>query len=413
MKVIIANWTRRRVGGAETYLGRVLPLLAERGHSLAYAFEVDEPAARPPLELPPACLTFPLTAVDTFERIREWRPDVTCLHGLLNPDLERQLLDVAPAVLFAHGYYGTCISGQKTHKFPVIQTCDRIFGAACLALFYPRRCGGLNPLTMTREYAQQAARNALLPRYAAVVTLSEHMSREFRRHGAAGGRVFRLTSLLPDTGLAELPSRLLASRTQSEPWHLVFVGRMDRLKGGGHLLDALPQALAAIAHPLKVTFAGDGPRRGEWQQRARQIAAAHPSIDVRFTGWLHKPALVALLDDADILVLPSLWPEPHGLVGMEAARRGVPAVAYDSGGVGEWLTDGVNGCLAPGTRPTPAGLAEALIQCVRSLSSSDALRYGALSGAKHADDNRHVDGLVRIFEEASRRRDVGAIDAAS
>ena len=86
----------------------------------------------------------------------------------------------------------------------------------------------------------------------------------------------------------------------------------------------------------------------------------------------------------------------------------MPAVAFDSGGIGEWLTDGVNGYLAPGKRPTPAGLADALIRCLRSLSSSDALRSGALSGVKDADDNRHVDALVKILEDAASRRPVCA-----
>lgn len=413
MKILVANWSRRRVGGAETYLGRVMPLLADRGHALAYAFEVDQPAERPSLELPQAAVSIQLTGGDAFARIRAWNPDVLYVHGLLDTDLERWLLDFAPGVLFAHGYYGTCISGQKTHRFPTIATCDRVFGLACLALFYPRRCGGLNPLTMAREYAQQAARNALLPRYAAVVTLSEHMSREFQRHGAANGRVFPTTCLRPDAELVERPARLLGTRAPDEPWHLVFIGRMDVLKGGSHLLDALPQTQAAVGRPVTVTFAGDGPARGEWERRARAITAARRSIDVQFTGWLQKPAVVELLDTTDVLVVPSLWPEPYGLVGVEAGRRGVPAVAYDNGGIREWLTEGVNGCIAPGTRPTPSGLAEALIRCLRSLSSSDALRFGALSGVKHADDNRHVDGLVRILEEAASRRSGSAADDAA
>src|SRR5215203_1073397 len=151
MRILLANWSRRRAGGAETYLGRVMPLLAARHHSLAFAFEVDEPAERAPLELPEGCVPLPLTGDGAFDRIRAWNPDVVNVHGLLNPYLERRLLEVAPAVLFAHAYYGTCVSGQKTHCLPFVQPCDRVFGPACLALFYPRRCGGLSPLTMARD----------------------------------------------------------------------------------------------------------------------------------------------------------------------------------------------------------------------------------------------------------------------
>src|SRR2546423_8225430 len=40
--------------------------------------------------------------------------------------------DVAPAVFFAHAYYGTCISGAKTFKRPTVTPCDRRFGPKCL-----------------------------------------------------------------------------------------------------------------------------------------------------------------------------------------------------------------------------------------------------------------------------------------
>jgi glycosyltransferase involved in cell wall biosynthesis len=413
MRILVANWTVRRVGGAETYLARVMPLLAARNHSLAFAFETDEPADRAPVALPEGCAALPLTGEGAFDRIRSWKPDVVYVHGLLNPDLERRLLESAPAVLFAHAYYGTCISGQKTHRLPFIQPCDRVFGAACLALFYPRRCGGLSPVTMAREYARPRARNALLPQYAAVMTHSEHMRREFTRHAAAGGRVVHSTYLRSDAEVVSVPSRLRATRATADPWHLVFIGRMDRLKGGDFLLDALPQAQAAFENPLRVTFAGDGPARAGWERHAAEITGTHPGISVQFTGWLQRPEVIGLLDTADLLVVPSVWPEPYGLVGPEAARRGVPGVAFDTGGIKEWLVEGVNGCLAPGTRPDAAGLAGALVRCLRSLSSSDALRFGALSSVKDEDDNRHVDALLTILEDAASRRVLGAPVAAS
>ena len=401
------------MGGAETYLGRLMPLLAARNHSLAFAFETDEPADRAPVALPEGCVPLTLMGEDAFDRIRSWDPDVVYVHGLLNPDRERRLIESAPAVLFAHAYYGTCISGQKTHRLPSVQPCDRVFGAACLALFYPRRCGGLSPMTMGREFARQSARNSLLPRYASVMTHSEHMRREFARHAAAGGRVIHSTYLRSDAEVVSVPSRLRATRPAADPWHLVFIGRMDRLKGGDVLLDALPKVHAALGNPLRVTFAGDGPARHGWQRRAAEAARTNPGISVQFTGWLERPDVIRLLDTADVLVVPSVWPEPYGLVGPEAGRRGVPAVAFDTGGIKEWLVEGVNGCLAPGKRPAAAGLADALVRCLRSLSSSDALRFGALSSVKDEDDNRHVDALLTILEEAASRRLGGAPGAAS
>jgi glycosyltransferase involved in cell wall biosynthesis len=105
----------------------------------------------------------------------------------------------------------------------------------------------------------------------------------------------------------------------------------------------------------------------------------------------------------DVVVMPSLWPEPFGLVGLEANRRGVPVVAFATGGIPEWLQDGVNGCLAPGDPPTAEGLADALIRCIRSLESSDALTRGALAAARSKREDAHLDALVDILGQAARR----------
>ena len=67
----------------------------------------------------------------------------------------------------------------------------------------------------------------------------------------------------------------------------------------------------------------------------------------------------ALFASAALLVVPSVWPEPFGLVGLEAGAHGVPAVAFETGGVGEWLRDGTNGLMA-GRRPAVEPLARAI-----------------------------------------------------
>ena len=111
--------------------------------------------------------------------------------------------------------------------------------------------------------------------------------------------------------------------------------------------------------------------------------------------------------------MPSLWPEPFGLVGPEANRHGVPVVAFATGGIPEWLHDGVNGCLAPGDPPTAAGgLADALIRCIRSLESSDALTRGALAAARSRRDDQHLDALLEILGGAAHGPIASAHEAA-
>jgi glycosyltransferase involved in cell wall biosynthesis len=252
---------------------------------------------------------------------------------------------------------------------------------------------------MARSYSRQRHRLELLHRYAAVVTNSEHMRQEFTRHNVAGGRVLHLSHAAADAAAA--PLRFSPPVRPSGPWRLMFTGRMDRLKGGGTFIDALPHVAAATERAVHVTFAGDGPARLHWERQASRAMRGSPQLTIDFVGWVQQEALTGRLDRTDVVVVPSLWPEPFGLVGPEANRRGVPVVAFATGGIPEWLHEGVNGCLAPADPPTAAGLAEALIRCLRSLESSDQLRRGALRMGETRLDDLHLDALVAVLREAA------------
>jgi glycosyltransferase involved in cell wall biosynthesis len=179
---------------------------------------------------------------------------------------------------------------------------------------------------------------------------------------------------------------------------LLFVGRMTRLKGGSIMLDALSLAAASLKRPLKVTFVGEGPDRVHWEQKSRQVQAANTNLDIQFSGWLNSVSLDQLMLDADLLVLPSTWPEPFGLVGPEAGLRGLPAAAFAVGGIPEWLSDGINGRLAPGDPPSAAGLAHAIVECVRDPAELARLRNGARESSYRFNLDAHLDALLAIFE---------------
>ena len=66
---------------------------------------------------------------------------------------------------------------------------------------------------------------------------------------------------------------------------------------------------------------------------------------VKFTGWLNQGKLREFYSKAQILAVPSVWPEPMGLIGIEAMRHSLPVVAFDAGGISDWLKDGKNGFL--------------------------------------------------------------------
>ena len=63
---------------------------------------------------------------------------------------------------------------------------------------------------------------------------------------------------------------------------------------------------------------------------------------------------------------------------------GVPAAAFDVGGIRDWLIDGQTGALAPGDPPTAAGLATAIVACVHDETRRAALGAAARTAATSA-----------------------------
>jgi glycosyltransferase involved in cell wall biosynthesis len=410
-RIAIVTRNARVVGGVETYLDTVVPMLAAVGHEISLFCESTGPSMLRAISRPTNAPTWSVDEMgvrQSLDSLRRWRPDLIFSHGLSDLEIEAQTLELAPAMIFAHDYRAVCISGRKAFAFPVATPCARSLGAGCVLNFYPRRCGGLNPLTMVEDFRQAARRLALLRSARAVLTASSYMREEHIRNGLSResvrwvgcpivdrvGAPLETTHVIPPVQIPHGPG---ASATV--PLQLLFAGRMEPLKGGGILLEALPMILSALSRPLVVTFAGDGGARYEWTRRAEASARNYPALRAEFTGWIDSVALTSLFDASDLLVVPSLWPEPFGLVGPEAGSRGLPAAAFATGGIPEWLTEGVNGALAHGQPPSPADLADAIVRCLRDPLHHAQLRRGAIELAKRFGPKRHLDALTKVIEE--------------
>lgn len=394
------------MGGVETYLGNVIPEIIRKGHELSFWSEADVPDDREPIGLPagvPAWCAAESGEGRAFDELRGWGPDLLYVHKVRSPRVEAKLLEVAPAVFFAHDYYGTCISGLKTHKYPEVVPCARRFGAGCLLHYYPHRCGGLSPLTMLKLFRLQSSRRALLPRYKAIVTHSSHMREEYLRNGLPAENVHSLSYYAHPGGDAEGGAADWREGVRFEPakkgrFRLLFSGRMDRLKGGGVLISALPEVRASLGVPLDVTFAGDGPERGRWERQARATESRLDGVSVRFAGWLDKQQLDQLYAETDLLVFPSLWPEPFGLTGLEAGQHGLPVAAFPVGGVKDWLSDGVNGHLTEGRSHDAHALAGAIVKCLRDGAVYARLRRGALGMTNKFTLDVHLRALMNVLD---------------
>jgi glycosyltransferase involved in cell wall biosynthesis len=253
---------------------------------------------------------------------------------------------------------------------------------------------------MIEEFGKHRARLQVMARGRALVVLSEHMRREYIGQGFRPERIYNVGRRPAAAADPRQEPAEAKARDEGGPLRLVFVGRMDYLKGGRTLIAALPQVADALRRSVSLMFVGDGPDRPGWEAQASRLVASRPDLSIVFAPWCPESTLNRLVAEQDLLVVPSLWPEPYGRVGIEAGRFGVPAAAFDVGGISEWLHDGVSGRLAPGDPPTTDGLARAIVACAADPLTYAGLRRGARRIAAAVEQIDHAAQLTRIFEEA-------------
>jgi glycosyltransferase involved in cell wall biosynthesis len=396
MRVAVASWTIRHAGGVESYLEKMIPGMRAAGSDVAFFHEIDGPSDRTRIDIGDVPL---FSAADSgvdaaVAAIRAWKPDVMYMHGLRDPLTFERLTALAPSVSFVHTYVGTCVSGSKTHTRPHAIPCAKRFGPLCLVHYFPRGCGGKSPATMWRLYRKEQRTLATLQKQHAVITHSAHMQHELAVHGVIAEVIPFAVSTLDVSGDANA----------AKSYDILFAGRMDHLKGGLLLLDALPLIRRRLDRPLRVIFAGDGPDRQVWESRGRTIADGNSGVAIMFTGWCDEGRLGTLMHESRLLVVPSVWPEPFGSVGIAAARHGVPAAAFAVGGIPQWLHEGINGHLAPGSPPTAAGLADAVVRCLEEPRHYDDLSLGARHMAATCTMEEHLPQLVRVLARVSNGR---------
>lgn len=399
MKIALLNSHSSVVGGIETYLARLFPALLAEGHELL-ALHQALPESGRAWVAESGRIRRLIAAELSLERwtdeIRRWGPDVIFAHGCDDVGLEEATTALAPLVYFPHGYFGTCISGTKTHRRPSVRPCTRVFGTPCLAVYLPLGCGGKSPVTMWRQFLVERRRQRIVRSAQMVTVASNHMADEFRRHGC-GNRVRVVHLPVFDPAIPSPTPRAQGAQQV----RLLFLGRMDVPKGGHLLLDSLPAIASGLGKQVHVTFAGDGPRRQDWEAQANRVRERDSRISVEFCGWVGAERRNQLFASTDLLVVPSIWPEPFGQVGLEAGHYGVPCAAFALGGIPDWLESGTTGHLAPGNPPTAAGLAAAVIGCLSDPAHYARLREGAAAAPRKFSMERHLAELAEIFAEAA------------
>ncbi|MGB0712861.1 MAG: glycosyltransferase, partial [Gammaproteobacteria bacterium] len=100
-------------------------------------------------------------------------------------------------------------------------------------------------------------------------------------------------------------------------------------------------------------------------------------------------------------VVPSRWPEPFGMVGVEAMARARPVVAFRAGGIPDWLDDGRTGHLVP--EADTGAMAAAMAGLIHDRERAGAM---GLQGRQTVDERfshgHYLDAMMTLLSSATR-----------
>jgi glycosyltransferase involved in cell wall biosynthesis len=191
-----------------------------------------------------------------------------------------------------------------------------------------------------------------------------------------------------DCRVFDVPNPVISTRSPcanpADPAPFLYVGRLSPEKGGELL------ASAAAELDCDVVYVGDG------ASRAAIESCGNSRIHV--TGWLPRAQVLTRLAGARALILPSLWYETQGMVVLEAAALGVPAIVPDTSAARDLVKNGETGLWFKGGDVTSL---RAMMK--RLMVASLARDFGRRAYDQYWENpptvERHVQGLERAYTE--------------
>ncbi|SFT73683.1 Glycosyltransferase involved in cell wall bisynthesis [Algoriphagus locisalis] len=120
-------------------------------------------------------------------------------------------------------------------------------------------------------------------------------------------------------------------RKTEQPIHFGYLGTLSKVKG----LEWLIEQFKTLDFEASLSIAGKGNKA--YEQHLKDLSSG---ATIEFVGYVNSTEFLA---NIDVLIVPSLWEEPLGMVAIEALANHVPVIANKRGGLQETVKDGVNG----------------------------------------------------------------------
>jgi glycosyltransferase involved in cell wall biosynthesis len=386
-----------RNGGVGTYVLNLCRALGNAGHRV-FVVHADPTVSSPP---PGAHDHFFVEEFDHFSDedrsrstarsvmhvLQRLRPDVVHIQSNNNFVLEADIREQFPSIKSLH-LYDFCPSETKFHHASGV-TCQHATGPLCIARLGYKRCMlTKRPSIMWSHYRRAVAANQNNAHYNKLIVGSEFVKKQAIASGYPASQI----TVVPY--FTRLPGDSRQAKEDNKT--VLFTGRVAREKGLGKLLEAM----ALIRSDWNLIVDGDGPDLNRTKQIARRLGLSNRTD---FVGWAAEDQHLELFRKASVVAVPSVWPEPFGMVGIEAMSHAKPVVAFNVGGITQWLEDGHTGFAV-----TPYDLKGMSERIGYLLQNEPIAKEMGLNGRRRVEQefsaDKHVNKLLELYREVRNVR---------
>jgi glycosyltransferase involved in cell wall biosynthesis len=385
MRILFVHERFGAMAGAEVNVWLTATELTARGHTLGILHGAPtgkgEASWR---QVFTACFALGEQGVRLPEALQQFEPDAVYVHKMADLGVLTALLESGlPLVRMVHDHDIYCMRSYKYNPL-TRRICARPASVHCIfpcgASLARNRDGGF-PFKWV-SYFDKQKEIRLNRQFHRMVVATDYMKEELLRNGFQPRRI-EIHAPVPRTSGITLESSF------SDRNLIIYAGQIVRGKG----VDLLLKSLAQLSVPFECAILGDGSHRAFCEQLCRRLGL---SGRVQFRGYIPPEALQEYYSEASVAVVSSVWPEPFGAVGLEAMRYGLPVVAFDAGGIAEWLAHGENGFLVP--HMDCAQFAARVEQLLRDKPLARRMGVAGRTLAREKFNfTRYIDGLEEMF----------------
>jgi glycosyltransferase involved in cell wall biosynthesis/SAM-dependent methyltransferase len=221
-----------------------------------------------------------------------------------------------------------------------------------------------------------------------IVALSYASKKQLEEYGVSKDKIIVHTTWVNQDNFKPLDKNVCKlQKGWSGNFVILFVGRLLAIKGM-ELLINVARSLKDENKKILFVFIGDGP------EKARLLESSRNLRNVQYLGMIDNYDLVTYYNAADICVIPSLYQEGFGRVGIEALSCGLPIIAAKNSGMAEVMPNDI----ARFVEPTVKNLKKEIVELFNNREALRQMSQKAVSYSRRNFSSNNMESLLKAYD---------------